>query len=357
MARALQKQVGEVSFFGPVHPWQKIAGKIEGRLSRRLMGKKYDYTHSLGLAKAYAKAFARKLSGQNFDLIVAPAASTETAFLETKIPIVYVSDATFARLVNYYPGFSNLLERSALQGNEIEHQAIQKAALALFSSEWAAASALNEYAANPARVFVAPFGANLDEIPDEKDALQRKKNPVCRLLFLARSWERKGGQIAFQALLTLEETGLAALLVVCGCTPPPGIFHPWLKVIPSLDKNKADQNRQLTELFLSSDYMLVPTRADCTPIVFCEAAAFGLPVITTDTGGVSGVVRNGENGYMLPYYAKGAEYARLITEIYHDDERYYKLVRKSRQAFEERLNWDVWARTVKQLIAEKLGIK
>jgi len=157
--------------------------------------------------------------------------------------------------------------------------------------------------------------------------------------------------------LTLEETGLAALLVVCGCTPPPGIFHPWLKVIPSLDKNKADQNRQLTELFLSSDYMLVPTRADCTPIVFCEAAAFGLPVITTDTGGVSGVVRNGENGYMLPYYAKGAEYARLITEIYHDDERYYKLVRKSRQAFEERLNWDVWARTVKQLIAEKLGIK
>ena len=91
--------------------------------------------------------------------------------------------------------------------------------------------------------------------------------------------------------------------------------------------------------------------------ISCEAAAFGLPVITTDTGGVSGVVREGENGHLLPYEAGGADYARLIAEIYRDDARYGELVQKSRQAFEERLNWDTWAQTVKRLIAEKLGLK
>ncbi|MGH8003433.1 MAG: glycosyltransferase family 4 protein, partial [Limisphaerales bacterium] len=128
-------------------------------------------------------------------------------------------------------------------------------------------------------------------------------------------------------------------------------------VIPFLDKNKPVQREELAKLFFESDFFLLPTRYECYGVVFCEAAAFGLPVITTDTGGVSGVVRNGENGYLLPYAAGGADYARLIAEIYRDDKRYFELVQKSRQAFEERLNWDTWAQTVKRLIAEKLGLK
>jgi glycosyltransferase involved in cell wall biosynthesis len=129
-----------------------------------------------------------------------------------------------------------------------------------------------------------------------------------------------------------------------------------MTIIPFLDKNDPKQAELLARLFLESDFLLLPTRYECYGVVFCEAAAFGLPVITTDTGGVSGVVREGENGHLLPGEAGGADYARLIAEIYRDDERYYQLVRQSRSVFEERLNWDVWAQTVKQLLAEKLGI-
>ncbi|MCI0596961.1 MAG: glycosyltransferase family 4 protein, partial [candidate division Zixibacteria bacterium] len=102
---------------------------------------------------------------------------------------------------------------------------------------------------------------------------------------------------------------------------------------------------------------LLPTRYECYGVVFCEAAAFGLPVITTDTGGVSGVVREGENGYLLPYEAGGADYAQLIAEICADENRYNELVQKSRKEFEDRLNWDTWAQTVKRLLAEKLNLK
>jgi hypothetical protein len=55
---------------------------------------------------------------------------------------------------------------------------------------------------------------------------------------------------------------------------------------------------------------------------------------------------------MLPYDSGAADYAKLIAEIYSDDARYYELCRTSRQAFELRLNWDVWAQKVKSLILE-----
>ncbi len=356
MARALQRHVGEVTFLGPAHLRRKILGQTANEAARLLLKKKYDYTHSTWMAKAYGRFFRRRLSQVEVDVIVAPAASTEIAFLETEIPILYVSDATFARMVGYYAGFSDLLACSVREGTRIENLAIKNAALSLFSCPWAAESAVQDCRADPAKVRVIPFGANLDEIPDQAVVLQRGKNKTCRLLFLARNWERKGGNIVIEALQKLEQSGLAAELTVCGCAPPSGFLHKRMTVIPFLDKNDPAQGRKLAELFLSSDFMLVPTRADCTPIVFCEAAAFGLPVISTDTGGVSGVVHEGENGHLLPPEAPGEAYARLIADIYRNDERYYKLVRSSRRAFEEQLNWDTWAETVKELVSEKLGL-
>ncbi|MCI0596450.1 MAG: glycosyltransferase, partial [candidate division Zixibacteria bacterium] len=71
MARALEKQMGPVSPLGPVEPKQRIVGKLLNRAARAF-GKQYDYTHSIFMAKAHARAFAKKLSGQSFDLIFAP---------------------------------------------------------------------------------------------------------------------------------------------------------------------------------------------------------------------------------------------------------------------------------------------
>lgn len=355
MARALEKQVGAVFPLGPVDLRRRFLGKVLNGVAR-LFGKQYDYTHSIFMAKGYARAFERRLHGQNPDLIFAPAASTEIAFFETKTPIVYTSDATLARMVDYYPGFTRLLLRSIHEGNLIEQKTMTNAALLVYPTAWAARSAVEDYGVDPQKVHIVPFGANLDALPAREKILARKKSGRCRLLFLGVNWERKGGPLAFETLLQLEKMGLPAELTVCGCIPPARFSHKAMTVIPFLDKNDSAQSKHLAHLFLESDFLLLPTRYECYGVVFCEAAAFGLPVISTDTGGVSGVVREGENGHLLPYEATGADYARLIAEIYRDDKRYYELVRQARQAFEERLNWDIWAQTVKRLLAEKLGI-
>ena len=149
--------------------------------------------------------------------------------------------------------------------------------------------------------------------------------------------------------------GIAAELIICGTTPPSGFAHERMVVIPFLDKNNARQSKEIEKLYMMSDFLLLATRADCTPFVFNEANAFGLPVITADTGGVPDVIRNGENGYVLPYSARGSEYAQIIAEIYQDGQQYTALVQSSRAAFESRLNWDTWGSAVKQVLQDIIG--
>ena len=108
--------------------------------------------------------------------------------------------------------------------------------------------------------------------------------------------------------------------------------------------------QQLSVLGCVSSLLILPTKAECYGIVFCEASAYGLPVIAANTGGVAGAVENNENGVLLPVTANSNDYAKVISEIFSDDKKYYSLVNKSRSLFETLLNWDAWALEVKKII-------
>ena len=347
MVTALGRQLGEVVELGPVAPRIVVVGKVLNGMCR-LFGRRYDYRHSVLLSRLYAREFRRALARRPIDLIFAPTAATEIAWLDTKIPIVYATDATFALLADHYPSFTNLLEISRLEADRIERRAIHSAALVTYPSEWAARSAIEDYGADPAKVVVAAYGPNLDVVPERKAVLARRPptRTDCRLLLLGVSWSRKGGPIAIEALKALELLGVTAELVVCGCAPPSGVSHPRLRVIPFLDKDDPAERAQLYSLLQSSHILLLPTRYEAYGIVFCEASAFGVPVVATATDGVSAAVRQGVNGLLLPREATGAEYARVIADLVADPEQYERLAQGARDEYETRLNWDVWARAV-----------
>lgn len=354
MERALQEHCGDVTQIGPIHCWEQSLARGIRKAARHILKKNYIPYHNFLVARKYSSVAARKLAGQSFDVIFAPAAEPEIAFLTTDIPIVLMEDATYGQLINYYPDYSNLLKRAIYELNVLEAMALKKADLIVASSEWNARSIVEEYRTHPQKVRVVPLGANFSSPPPKEEVLRKEKSDRCRLLFVGSDWDRKGGEIAFEALLKLHEMGIQAELIVCGCTPPGRFSHEHMRVIPFLNKNDEKQRRELEMLFMTSDFFFLPTRGDCTPIVFCEANAYGLPVITTNTGGVSGVIAEGENGFMLPYAARGTAYAELIVSLYRDDQRYASLVRSSRAAFDNKLNWDAWGISVANLIAQLL---
>lgn len=353
MYRALRKHGGDVVHLGPLRTRWSACGRAVDRVLRTLSLPRYDYSHSVVASRACAAQVRRKLQVQPVDVIFAPAASTELAYLDADVPVVYGGDTTFALLESYYESFSRLLPVSRREGHHIEQRAVERAQLLLYATEWAARSAVRDYGADPGRIRIVPFGANLDHLPVNA-AIRRGAAPgaPCRLLFLGREWERKGGDVALQVLEQLRELGIESRLTVCGCTPPPGQGHPWLEVVPPLDPEDGLRERSLARLLENSDFLLLPTRAECFGIVFAEANAYGVPAITRATGGVPEVVLHGKNGLVLPEDAGADRYAEAIVKLWRDPEAYRELRRSSREAYEVRLNWDVWADSVLRLIGE-----
>jgi glycosyltransferase involved in cell wall biosynthesis len=232
--------------------------------------------------------------------------------------------------------------------------AIDRSFHILYSSDWAAHSAMSNYNASQDKISVVSFGDSLNAVPSFNELSYRKLTDTCKLLFIGSNWERKGGPLAMEIYNQMLQHGLKSLLSIVGCNPE---IQPQkgIRIYPFLDKANAIDNDLLYQLYMESDFLLLPTRADCTPVVFSEAAAFGLPVITTDTGGIKSVIHNGENGFYLPIEAGAEMYVDLISKIMDEKPQRISLQSKSREAYESRLNWNHWLETF-NLITRSLRI-
>ncbi|PLW67047.1 glycosyltransferase family 4 protein [Pseudohalioglobus lutimaris] len=352
MREALERQYGDVINLGPVETRLSILGKLFNRLSLFFFGKNYDYTRARWYAKRVSRIASKKLKTASPDFLVAAAASPALAYLENiGVPVVFVSDTTFTAVTGYYEAFSNTLRRSICAGEKLEALALNRSDIVTFPSQWAASSAVNDYGISPRKVHVIPFGANIDNVPSSKIAISREQSGECRLLFLGVDWKRKGGDIAYEALLSLEKNhNILAHLIVCGCDVPEKFTHERVHSVGFLDKRIDEEANRLEQLFVTSDYLLLPTRGECFGVVFCEASSYGIPSISTETGGVPGVILDDVNGYLLPLSARGEEYARIIAKLEHDQSGYRDLCLRARTDYESRTNWDQWAIRVGQLV-------
>lgn len=358
IGKALQRHVGEVDFLGPIKVpfWLDRCFRGIAKAVRTVFRTEYFAQYSILLSLYYASVLKRKMAGKNYDVICAPASAVELAYMKTAVPIIYITDTTFQLISHYYlKDFLKISRFSRWEGNLLERRSLRKSQLAVFSSEWAATSAIQDYKTNARKVTVIPPGANMDNIPGQTEVNRKFANPRLTVLFLAVEWARKGGNLAFQALNELRQVhGEDARLIVCGCIPPEGIEHPDMVVIPFLDKNIEADRIRFAEVLSTVHFLLIPTRADASLLVACEANAYGVPAITTETGGIPDIVQDGVNGYCLPYHADGRLYALLISELFKDQERYEQLVQSSRMRYEELLNWDSWAESFQEAAAAAL---
>lgn len=353
LGQTIKRNIGEVDFLGPVKVPLILDKTIRllQKLSRLLFKTEWIPKYSL-LKNIYAvQILKRKMKGHQYDFLLAPAAAPELAYLKTNIPIIYFGDATYKIYSETYKKeFKNMGSISKWEGEHLEKRALKKSSLIIFSSKWAAQSAINDYRIPSHKIEVIQMGANINETPDKNIIFNKENNKILTLLFLSVDWERKGGGIAFETLEQLKLAGIAVKLIVCGCTPPVEFKHPDMEVIPFLNKNDLKDFEQFVGILSSVHFLLLPTRADCTPVVNCECNAYGVPVITTNVGGVTDAVIDGINGFCLPLNAGGKAYADVITGIFFNKEKYHQIIKSSRARFDEELNWDKFAENFEKVL-------
>ena len=271
MAQSFRQRVARVDFIDNLETKRFPIHYMKREFYRRLKGALYLNDRTKKVGEHYARQIQRRLSGKACDVIFCPS-TMPIAYLETSIPIVFWTDATFSGMIDYY--FFNICRESINDGNEMERSALTRCALAVYSSEWAGKSAVAHYGVDPWKVKVIPFGANLSKIPDIEEIDREFSSPL-ELLLVGRDWGRKGGPIAVEVADLLNQEGIQAHLTVVGCEPVPFTQRPYMTVYPHLDKSRDADAATLYRLFLTADFLILPSRAECTPVVFSEASAFG----------------------------------------------------------------------------------
>lgn len=340
----LKKNYKLVDALGPAEPKliTFFCKTIHG-ISLYLFKKRFDYRHSTLYSKGCARLFDKKLQNNKYDLVVAPAGIACIAYLKTTVPIIFVGDRIIGNAINYHTILHNLWKWSEQQSITTEKLGLIKAKLNILSSHWAADYAIDTYKMPNNKFLVMPFGANIDSIPSADYVLNNSViTNECKLLLIGTYWKNKGADIAFNTLEILLKNGVNTSLTVVGCEPEVYIKHEKLTVIPFLNKNTPQGLKQLEELYLSHSFFILPTRFDCTPIVFCEASAFGLPILSANTGGVAGHIKENINGFLIDYDDNGEAYAAKIQELWTDKSRYFLLKKSARKLYDDRLNWDSW---------------
>jgi glycosyltransferase involved in cell wall biosynthesis len=333
-------------------PWHVRERLILHKQFQKIVHKKAAVEYLKGYAKYFSEQLEKELLKRKVDILFVPAAPQLIAYCKTNIPVIYMTDATFFQLQGYYPLFRDIASYNINQGIALDKRVFENAAHCMVASEWTKQSAIKDYHIPAEKITVAPLGANLDTIPALHE-IKKEKNKTCRLLFIGVEWERKGGQISLDTFYALQRSGIAVELTIIGCLPPVEINDRNVTVIPFINKHNTEEAAQLYHIIRSSDFLLLPTRAECAGVVFCEASAYGVPSITTNTGGVRTYVEDGVNGFALPLAATAADYAGKIQALFANEEAFQQLCISSRKKYEEELNWDNWGKTFNN-VAQKI---
>jgi glycosyltransferase involved in cell wall biosynthesis len=347
MAKSFIDAGVEVEFVGELEslPKRSFSSRLKEAFYDRLFkGKlgKYVVDYEPEYLKYYASQVQIKLKNSDADIVFSPGA-IPIAYLSTKIPIVMWSDATFAVMHNYYDGYADFSYSTIRSCHLYEKNVIKRLSLAIFSSDWAAKSAVKYYGATENKTKVIPYGANIQSFLTIQDIIEfnnAKSRNLCKLLFIGREWIRKGGPVAVKIATELNSMGIKTELTVVGCTPSetlPG----FVKVLGFVDKSKKEGSDLIDKLYKNSHFFVLPTLADCTPIVFSESNSYGLPVITTNTGGIPSVIKDDINGKMFEVNIDIKKCAGYIRNMFNDFEKYQEFSIRAFAEYNKELNWKV----------------
>ncbi len=354
IAKTLESQSATLEYIGSLKKKTSLITRAKWEFYHHFYQKDYYRWAEPLIVQDYAQQVQKQLSEIDYDVILCPENVIPISQLNSKKPIVLWTDAPLCALIDFYPYLSNLCQETLENIYYFEKEALEKCTLAIYASDWGAEKAIHQYNVDPAKVKVIPWGANLEEnrtIEDIHQIIVSRPVEPCKLLHLGVEWFRKGGDIALEVTKILNERGLKTELIIAGNPPITSESLPsYVKYFGYLKKSIKDEREKLNHLMANSHFLILPSKADCSPHVLCEANAFGLPCLTTDVGGISTIIKEGLNGKKFALEASLSQYCDYIIELMNHYDQYQSLALSSFREYQSRLNWNVACQQLQHLI-------
>ena len=228
-----------------------------------------------------------------------------------------------------------------------ERRIFRAADVTFTTSEWARASVVGDYGAEPEHVVAVGLGANALRAP----AMPEREWSVPRLLFVGYAWERKGGPELLEAFRRVRAAHPAAELTIVG--PPPGPPQPGVTWRGPIDRTTAEGEAELAALHERATMLCMPSRYEPLGNANLEALSYGLPVIAGSNGGAADVIGDGACGRIVPSMDAGA-LGDTLEELAGNPEMVRRMGEEAVRRAAASHTWDAVAANMAEVLEARL---
>jgi len=339
---ALMRGGAEVDVVGPFQQRFSILEKLLMGLHNRLFDTNL-FKYSLGYFFQSARMVNRAVVRKNYDLLVSMY-SAPLVLTHFNQPLLYFCDSSVKWLKKQW---KNHAAFTYFTMTLWETHVINKANHIITFSESNAVYLRDEYHVPEDQLdyFAIPASIPHDMVPDEVN-VEKELAPV-KLLLVGRDYHRKGVDIAQKIVRGLNSQGVNAVLRIVGLEGKKTEFTEFFGFYDKTDPEGLDN---YLSHYRWANFLLHPARFEAAGIVPSEAAAFGVPTLTNDTGGLATTVRDSVSGIVLPEGSSAERYIDVILDFFKDPVEYHQLVKSTKYRYQLELNWHVVEERIMQII-------
>lgn len=198
------------------------------------------------------------------------------------------------------------------------------------------------YGVDSAKVTVVGAGAPvIPTLPTDREA---RNDSVCRVLFVGKEFERKGGPRLVEACRELVAAGKRIELHVVGVSQQLPAYS-WL-----FTYGRVDDHRKLSAIYSECDIFCLPAVFEPYGLVLLEAMAHGLPAVVSDYGVLPELVGNNERGLVVSRQGPPAELSQALLMLVESRSERLRMGVQA-ESFVSGRDWsDVAQRVVQELL-------
>lgn len=261
---------------------------------------------------------------------------------DKRLPIVTTLHGTDITIVGHEPQFYDLTKFSIEESDMVTavSQSLKEESIRIFKLEKDIRVIYN---------FVDPEVYHRISVPGLKERFAEPDEKVIIHVSNFRPVKRLKDVVD---IFSLIRKAIPAKLLMVGDGPDGPAIHQYIDSI-GLSESVRFLGKQewIIELLSISDLCLLPSEKESFGLVALEAMACGVPVVATKTGGLPEVVRDGDNGYLLPVgnIQSMAEKALMILQ---NESLWQRMSRRGRQVAADSFHIDKMAEEYEKIYCE-----
>jgi glycosyltransferase involved in cell wall biosynthesis len=218
---------------------------------------------------------------------------TPWVLTQPQAPYMAWSDCTFRDYIDIFCRGEQFRSDDLERIEQAEAGWLRKATRVLFTSEWAAKRAVNQYALDANRVHSVGIFGEMEM--SNRDAYAGGKE----FAFISTDFEAKGGRIVLSAFRDLRQRHPDASLTVVGHRPPGIAAESGVTFVGFLRKEIPEEYQRFQKILGRARAVVHPTKSDISPLLLVEAGYLGCPVISSRRFAIPELVEDGYTGLLL----------------------------------------------------------